>query len=81
MAPVQEDAGAHRFIAQHHVLCDRQRGDEHKVLVDHADALGDGVTGAVDGGFLPPNDDLPFIRGIQAVEGVHQGGFSRPVLS
>ena len=42
-APVEEDRIGHRFFAEEDVLRDAQDGDEHEVLVDHADATGDGV--------------------------------------
>ena len=38
---VEEDAG--RLLAEHDVLRDGHHGDEHEVLVHHADAGMDGV--------------------------------------
>ena len=45
---VEEDRVGHRLVAEDDVLGDGEDGDEHEVLVDHADAAGDGVGRAGD---------------------------------
>ena len=47
-AAIDEDRARHRLVAEEDVLGDGQHGDQHEVLVDHADAAGDGVGRAVD---------------------------------
>ncbi len=78
--PVEEQTIAPGFVAQHDVLGHGQRGDEHEMLVHHADALGNGVVGAVDVGLAAVEEDLAFVRGIETVQSVHQGGLSCPVF-
>ena len=79
--PVQEEASPHRLDAQHHVLRHRHHRDEHEVLVDHPDALGDGIAGLVD--LHPPASDvdLPLVGRVEAVEDVHQGRLPGTVLT
>ena len=43
LVAVEEDRVRHRLVAQQDVLGDRQDRDQHEVLVDHADAPGDGI--------------------------------------
>ena len=43
LAPVDEDRVGHRLVAEEDVLGDGQDRDQHEVLVDHADAPGDGI--------------------------------------
>ena len=47
----------------------------------HADALADGRDGRMDTRRLPVQPDLAFVRQIEAVENLHQGGFARAVLA
>jgi hypothetical protein len=51
------------------------------VLVDHADAQGDGVVGLVDLDRPATDLDLALVLGIEAVEDVHQGALARAVLA
>ncbi len=50
------------------------------MLVNHANPRVDGIGGGVNGDFLTPHQDFPFIRLVQPVKDVHQGGFARPVF-
>ena len=45
---IEEAPGARRLVAEHHVLGDGEDGDEHEVLVDHADAGAHRVAGTVE---------------------------------
>ncbi len=76
---VEEPHGA-GFVTQHHVLRDRERGNQHEVLVHHADAGSHGLARIPQPQFLLPQPDLTFVGGQQPEEDVHQGGFSRAVL-
>ena len=67
--------------AEHHVLDDRERLDEHEVLVHHADPGGEGVLGAPDGRRLAADEDLAPVREVVAVEDAHQGGLPGAVLA
>ncbi|MPM51890.1 hypothetical protein SDC9_98641 [bioreactor metagenome] len=67
--------------AQQDVLQRRHRRNQHKVLMHHADAQGDGLAGSGDLHRLALPDDLPLLRMVQPIENVHQGGFSRAVFS
>ena len=67
--------------AQDHVLRHRERVHHHEVLVDHADAGGDGVLAAPDGHRPPGDADLSPVGPVEAVEDVHQGGLAGAVLA
>ena len=82
LLPVEEDRVGHRLLAEQDVLGDGQDGDQHEVLVDHADAAGDGVRRArrsVTG--VAVEQDLALVRAGQPVEDVHQGGLAGAVLA
>src|SRR5258706_9602579 len=76
---IEDDAGA--AIAEDHVVDDAHGAGEHEMLVDHADAAGDGVAGGadVDG----PAVDFYFaaVAMDEAVEDVHQRGFAGAVFA
>ena len=69
------------LVAQHDVLRHGKGGHQHKVLMHHADAAGNGAAGAEMRNFLPLDKDLAAGGRIQAVENVHQGGLSRTVFA
>jgi hypothetical protein len=78
---VQDEAVAHDFGAQHDVLRHGHHRNQHEMLVYHADTLGDGVAGSFDLHLFSIQEDLPFVRRIQAVQDVHQGALASPVLA
>lgn len=51
------------------------------MLVDHPDAAGHGVLGVPDVGPLAVHEDLALVRGVEAVEDLHQGGLAGAVLA
>ena len=51
------------------------------MLVDHADAAGDGVGGSRDLDDLPVEQDLALVGPGEAVEHVHEGRLAGPVLA
>ena len=67
--------------AEQQVLQDRERLDQHEVLVDHADARPDRILGAVDLALLPVDPDGPAIGPVVAVEDVHQRRLAGAVLA
>ena len=56
---VEEDRVGHRLFAEDDVLGDGEDRDEHEVLVDHADAAGDGVGRAGQVDLLPSSRISP----------------------
>jgi hypothetical protein len=55
--------------------------DEHEVLMHHSDAGGDGVIGGVNVNGFSIDDDLAFVRTMQAIDQIHQCTFARSVFS
>ncbi len=51
------------------------------MLMDHTNAVGKCICGTLDDHRLAPHKDLTAVRGIKAVEDVHQGGLSRSILT
>ena len=78
---VEEDRSGHRLLAEDDVLGDGQDRDEHEVLVDHADAAGDGVRGTGQVDLLAVEQDLALVGRGEAVEDVHEGGLAGAVLA
>ena len=70
-----------RLEAQRDRLGDREDGDEHEVLVHHADARRDRVAGPLERHGLAVNEDLPLVRGVHPVQDVHERGLTRAILS
>ena len=68
-------------MAEHDVLGDREDGDEHEVLVHHADAGVHRVTGAGEVLHLVVEQDLALVGLVQAVQHVHEGGLACAVLA
>ena len=67
--------------AQDNVFRHRKGLDQHEVLVHHADARRDSVTGCTHIQLLSINDDVAGGGLVQAVKLVHQRGFSRAVFT
>ena len=63
------------------VLQDRERLDQHEMLVDHADARPDRVLRALDGSLLAVDQDGAAVGLVEAVEDVHQGRLAGAVLA
>src|SRR5690606_3186717 len=78
---VEAAAAAGLLVAEHDVLRHREDGDEHEVLVDHADARRHGVAGTSEVLDLVVQQDVALLGLVQAVQDVHQGGLARPVLA
>src|SRR5678815_3152829 len=76
-----ESEGAAGFGAEDDVLRDRHRLDQHKVLVDHADAEGDRVVGRLDVAHLAVDENLSAVGGVETVSDAHRGRLSRAVFS
>ena len=70
-----------RIPAQENILADGPRGNRLQFLVNHGDALLQGVHGVADGDRLAVDLDLPFIHFIDAEHTLHQGGFAGAVFS
>ncbi len=66
--------------AEGHVLGHGVGVDQFEVLVDHADAVGDGVPGAPYADPFSSQVDGAGVGLVQAVEGVHEGGFAGAVF-
>ena len=69
------------FIAEHDVFGDGKHGDQHEVLVHHADALGDGIVRIEHRTGLAVDENLAAIGLVEAVEHVHQRGLARAVFA
>ena len=67
--------------AEHDVLGDGEHGHEHEVLVDHADAGGDGVARVVERDRRVVDQDLALVGPVEPVEDVHQRGLAGAVLA
>ena len=67
------------FYAQGHIFSNGQGGKQHKVLVDHAHPLTDGVKGVLQLLFLAVDEDLALLGGLHTKQDFHQGGLARPV--
>ncbi len=65
---VDEDRVGHRLGAEQDVLGHRQHRNQHKVLVNHADAARDGIRRIGDLHRLPIEQNLALIRAGQAVQ-------------
>ena len=78
---VVDEAGGHVLVAEHDVLGDGEDGDEHEVLVHHADAGGDGVTGPGERDGLVVDEDLALVGLVEPVEHVHQRALAGAVLA
>jgi hypothetical protein len=68
-------------LAQNQVFGNALGWDEHKMLVNHANAGPDGVAGGVEIGRTAVNIYFPRLLFIQAVEDVHQRRFTGPIFA
>ena len=78
---IQEQGVRHRLVAQDDVLGHGQHRHEHEVLMDHADAVVDGVARSTHGHRLSVQQDLALVGTGEAVEDVHEGGLAGAVLA
>ena len=69
-----------RFEAENDVLCHREDGYEHEVLVDHADAPPDGFPGVGEAYRLAVDADLAGVGMQQAEQDVHERRLAGAVL-
>ena len=76
-----EEAALRQLVAELDVLGDRQDGNEHEVLVDHADPAIDRIRRAGDRDGRAVEQDLALIRGRQPVKDVHEGALAGTVLA
>ncbi len=67
--------------AENGVFGDGEGWDEHEVLVDHADAEGDGVGGGCDADGRVVEEDLAGVHLVEAVEDLHEGGLAGAVFA
>ena len=67
--------------AQHQVLQNAEGLDQHEVLMDHADAGGDGVARAMDPHRSTIDQDLTPVGLVSAVEDLHQGRLAGAVFA
>src|SRR5215213_303364 len=67
--------------AEHDVLGDSHRLDEHEVLVDHADAERDSIVRRFNVSHLAVEEDLAAVRSVEAVSDAHRSRLPRTVLT
>src|SRR6185503_16057382 len=70
-----------RFSAEHDILCDCHRFNQHEVLVDHADTERDRVMRRFDVARLAVNYDLAAVGRIKAVSDAHRRRLTRAILT
>ena len=75
----REQRALHR--PEDHVLDHGEGIHQHEMLVNHADAGGDGVLAVFDEHRPPRDPDLPLVGPIEAVQDAHQGGLAGAVLA
>ena len=68
-------------MPEHDVLCDGEDGDEHEVLVHHADPGAHRVAGALEVLHVIVEEDHALVGGVQAVEDIHERRLARAVLA
>jgi hypothetical protein len=76
-----EQGAAAGLGAERDVLGDRERRDQHEMLVDHADAGGDRVARGAEVERAAPDPDHAARRAVEAVSQVHQGALAGAVLA
>ena len=77
---IEEEPALARLAPEHDVLRDRHHGDQHEVLVNHADPVLNRVFRGVKHHWIAADPDLAIVGSVQAVENVHQRRLARPVL-
>jgi hypothetical protein len=70
-----------QLTAEHHVLGDGQRWDEHEVLVHHADARVDRLGGRPAGDVASADFHAASVGRVHAAQDAHQRGLSRAVFA
>ena len=78
---VDEAGPAHRLESEGDGFGDREDGDEHEVLVDHADPRGHRVPRPVEAHGLAVDEDLALVGLVEAVQDVHESRLARAVLA
>ena len=78
---VEHAASLGVLVAEHDVLSDGEDGDQHEVLVHHADAGVHGVAGTLELLHFVVQEDLALVGSVEAVEHVHQGRLAGAVLT
>ena len=78
---VERAKSAGRLDSQHHVFGHGHNGDQHEVLVHHADTCSDGVGRRREMLRNPVNAKLAFIGAINAVQHVHERALAGTVLA
>ena len=81
LGEVERAGEAGGLVAEHDVLGDGEDGDEHEVLVDHADAGRHRVAGTGEVLDLAVELDLALVGLVEAVEHVHQRRLAGTVLA
>ncbi len=66
---------------QHDIFHDGQCGHQHEMLVHHTESVMNRVFGGTNGNFLAVNNNSSGIWFKQSIENVHQGTFTRSVLT
>ena len=67
--------------SQHNVLGGGEHIHQLEVLMNHTDAIAEGISGRADHRFLSIDEDLPLVREIDAGEHIHQGCLAAAVFS
>ena len=70
----------HGFETQSHGLRHGKDRDQHEVLVHHPDPRCHRIGGVLEVHYFPVDADFAFFGLVQAVEDIHQGGFTRTVF-
>ncbi len=78
---VEDAAGLGGLVAEHDVLGDGEDGDQHEVLMHHADAGAHRVAGALEVLDDVVQEDDAVVCAVQPVQNVHQGRLAGAVLA
>ncbi len=80
-SPAVEEQTFDRLVAEHDILGYGQDGHELEVLMHHADAECDRVVRVVDVNWFAIDQDLAFIRRVEAVDQVHECALASAVFA
>ena len=80
-APAHDAGAVDRLVAEEHVLGHAQRRNDRQLLVDHADAGGQGVAGRPEMDRPAVDAHLAVIAGMDAGDDLHQRRLARAVLA
>ena len=78
--PIQAESSP-RFLTEHHILGDRERGDQHEVLVHQPDAGGNRLGGRPAGDSPSVDLHLTAIRGVEPCQHAHERALPRAILA